>query len=89
MENTTEKRLYQMEEIQLTYKSNVKPSLRPKINGSRDAFDILYRQNAQLARSQFFNFLLVPGESSKINSSVDNCVHKFLADFYIADTLLA
>jgi DNA repair protein RadC len=28
-------------EIQLTYKSNVKPSLRPKISGSRDAFNIL------------------------------------------------
>ena len=41
MENTNEKRLYQVAEIQLTYKSNVKPSLRPKINGSRDAFNIL------------------------------------------------
>jgi len=41
MENTNEKRLYQVAEIQLTYKSNVKPSLRPKITGSRDAFNIL------------------------------------------------
>ena len=41
MENTNEKRLYQVAEIQLTYKSNVKPSLRPKVNGSRDAFNIL------------------------------------------------
>ena len=41
MENTNEKRLYQVAEIQLTYKSDVKPSLRPKINGSRDAFNIL------------------------------------------------
>ena len=30
-----------MAEIQLTYKSTVKPSLRPKITGSRDAFNIL------------------------------------------------
>lgn len=41
MENTKENRQYQVAEIQLTYKSNVKPSLRPKINGSRDAFNIL------------------------------------------------
>jgi DNA repair protein RadC len=41
MENTNEKRLYEVAEIQLTYKSNVKPSLRPKISTSRDAFNIL------------------------------------------------
>ena len=41
MENTNEKRLYQVAEIQLTYKSNVKPSLRPKITGSKDAYDEL------------------------------------------------
>jgi DNA repair protein RadC len=41
MENTNEKRLYQVAEIQLTYKSNVKPSLRPKICTSKDAFNIL------------------------------------------------
>jgi DNA repair protein RadC len=41
MENTNEKRLYQVAEIQLTYKSNVKPSQRPKINSSRDAHNVL------------------------------------------------
>ena len=41
MENTNENKLYQVAEIQLTYKSNVKPSLRPKISTSRDAFNIL------------------------------------------------
>jgi DNA repair protein RadC len=41
MENTNENRLYQVAEIQLTYKSNVKPSLRPKICSSKDAFNIL------------------------------------------------
>ena len=30
-----------MAEIQLTYKSDVKPSLRPKISGSKDAYNIL------------------------------------------------
>ena len=41
MESTNENKLYQVAEIQLTYKSNVKPSQRPRINGSRDAFNIL------------------------------------------------
>lgn len=41
MESTNEKKQYEVAEIQLTYKSNVKPSLRPKINGSREAFNIL------------------------------------------------
>ncbi len=41
MENTNQNKLYHVAEIQLTYKSNVKPSLRPKINTSRDAYTIL------------------------------------------------
>lgn len=41
MENTNEKRQHQVAEIQLTYKSNVKPSLRPKIAGSKDAYNVL------------------------------------------------
>jgi|GEM_PF-5852078 DNA repair protein RadC len=41
MENTNEKGLYQVAEIQLAYKSNVKPSARSKVNGSRDASNIL------------------------------------------------
>jgi DNA repair protein RadC len=41
MESTNQKRLYQVAEIQLTYKSNVKPSLRPKIIASKDAYEIL------------------------------------------------
>lgn len=41
MENTKQTRKYQVAEIQLTYKSNVKPSLRPRINGSLDAYNVL------------------------------------------------
>ena len=41
MENTNEKRLYEVAEIQLSYKSDVKPSLRPKINGAQDAHKVL------------------------------------------------
>ena len=40
MESTKEKRQYQVAEIQLIYKSNVKPSLRPKINCSKDACNV-------------------------------------------------
>lgn len=41
MENTKETRQYQVAEIQLIYKSNVKPSERPKISTSKDARDML------------------------------------------------
>lgn len=40
MENTKETKKYQVAEIQLTYKSNVKPSLRPRIECSRDAYNV-------------------------------------------------
>lgn len=41
MENTNENMLYEVAEIQLSYSGKVKPSLRPKIATSRDAFNIL------------------------------------------------
>lgn len=41
METSNEKQMQQVAEIQLTYKSNVKPSMRPKISGSRDAYEVL------------------------------------------------
>jgi DNA repair protein RadC len=41
MENTNENRLYQVAEIQLTYKSNVKPSLRPKVTTPKDSYNVL------------------------------------------------
>lgn|SRR5690606_1670194 len=41
MESTNHKEMYQVAENQLTYKSNVKPSLRPKITSSRDAYEVL------------------------------------------------
>jgi len=41
MENTKETWLYEVAEIQLSYKSDVKSSLRPKISGSRDAYKVL------------------------------------------------
>ncbi len=41
MESTKEKKQFEVAEIHLTYKSDVKPSMRPKITGSKDAYQIL------------------------------------------------
>src|SRR5687768_9931527 len=41
MESTNENTLFEVSEIQLSYKSKVKASLRPKISSSRDAENIL------------------------------------------------
>lgn len=35
--------LYQIAEVELTYKTNVKPSLRPKITCSQDSYDVLLK----------------------------------------------
>jgi DNA repair protein RadC len=43
MESTNEKTLFEVAEIQLTYKSKVKASLRPKITSSRDAYQVLHK----------------------------------------------
>ncbi len=61
MENTHENRQYQVAEIQLTYKSNVKPSARPKISTSRDAFDILkqYWDDSKIEFIEQFKVMLV------------------------------
>ena len=44
--------MYEVAEIQLTYKSNVKPSLRPKINDSKDAYELL-KENWDASRIEF------------------------------------
>jgi DNA repair protein RadC len=41
MESTNEKTLFEVAEIQLSYKSKVKASLRPKIRSSRDCYEVL------------------------------------------------
>jgi DNA repair protein RadC len=41
MEGTNEKTLFEVAEIQLSYKSKVTASLRPKISSSKDAEDLL------------------------------------------------
>lgn len=40
MESTNVKRQWEVAEIQLAYRSNVKPSQRPKITGSKDAYQV-------------------------------------------------
>ncbi|MBS1545215.1 MAG: JAB domain-containing protein [Bacteroidetes bacterium] len=52
METLNEKQMQQVAEIQLTYKSNVKPSMRPKISGSRDAYEVL-KSNWDPSRIEF------------------------------------
>ena len=41
MESTNQKQMYAVAEIQLTYRSNVKPSLRPIVKVSKDAYNVL------------------------------------------------
>ena len=43
MENTNEKSLLAVSEIQLSYKSQVKPSLRPKVVAPKDSYDVLLK----------------------------------------------
>jgi DNA repair protein RadC len=52
MESTSQNKLYQVAEIQLTYRSNVKPSQRPRITGSQDAFNIL-KENWDQGKIEF------------------------------------
>jgi len=52
MENTNEKKMYEVAEIQLTYKSNVRPSLRPQVNGSKEAYELL-KENWDASRIEF------------------------------------
>jgi DNA repair protein RadC len=42
MENAIKKRQFEVAEIQLSFKSKVKPSQRSKITGSKDAYEILH-----------------------------------------------
>ena len=52
METSNEKAMQQVAEIQITYRSNVKPSLRPKINASKDTYDVLI-QNWDSSKIEF------------------------------------
>lgn len=61
MENTNHQpKQFQVAEIQLTYKSNVRPSLRPKINTSKDAYDVLneYWDETKLELVEQFKVML-------------------------------
>ena len=61
MENTNEKRLYSVAEIQLTHKSDVKSSLRPKITGSKGAYNILLENwdNSKIEFVEQFKVMLL------------------------------
>jgi DNA repair protein RadC len=61
MESINEKTLFEVAEIQLTYKSNVKASLRPKITSSRDAYGVLnkYWDDGKIDFVEQFKVLLL------------------------------
>ena len=61
MENTNAKSLLEVAEIYLTYKSKVKPSLRPKVNASRDAYEILLKNwdGAKIELCEQFKVMLL------------------------------
>ena len=61
MESTNEKTLFEVSEIQLSYKSKVKASLRPKISSSRDAENILrkYWNDDLLELQEEFKIMLL------------------------------
>lgn len=52
METIIEKPIYQVAEIVLSYKSNVKPSLRPKISSSKEGYEVLL-ENWDSSRIEF------------------------------------
>ena len=61
MESTNEKTLFEVAEIQLSYKSKVKASLRPKISRSKDVEDVLrkYWNEDTLELHEQFKILLL------------------------------
>jgi DNA repair protein RadC len=61
MESTNEKTLFEVSEIQLSYRPTVKASLRPKISSPRDAQDILrqYWNDDTLELQEEFKILLL------------------------------
>ena len=61
MESTNEKTLFEVAEIQLSYKSKVKASLRPKISRSKDAEGVLrkYWNEDTLELHEQFKILLL------------------------------
>lgn len=67
MENANEKRRYEVAEIKLTYTSDVRPSLRPKITGSKDAYQILFENwdSSKIEFIQQFKVMLL-NRSNKV-----------------------
>lgn len=61
MENTIEKKNYQVAEIQITYKSAVKPSMRPKVSASKDAYGLLLENwdETKLELNEQFKIMLL------------------------------
>ena len=61
METTNQKKQWEVSEIQLVYSPNIKPSERPKISQSKDAYEILKAcwNNSTLELFEQFKVILV------------------------------
>lgn len=72
METLNEMQLREVAEIRLTYKSQVKPSMRPKISGSKDAYEILKRSwdESQIEFVEQFKIMLL-NRANKVLGIVD------------------
>jgi DNA repair protein RadC len=72
METQIESSLHLVAEIQLTYKSHVKPSQRPKISGSHDVYEILKRNwdDSKIEFVEQFKLILV-NIANKVPGIVD------------------
>jgi DNA repair protein RadC len=53
METTDKRRQFEVAEIQLSYKSKVMPSQRPKITSSKDDYDILLKKLRFILQNYF------------------------------------
>ena len=72
MENTSEKSQFEVAEIQLSYRTNVKPSLRPKINSSVDTHNILLKSwdDSKIEFVEQFKVLLL-NRANKVLGIID------------------
>jgi DNA repair protein RadC len=68
VESTNEKTLFEVSEIQLSYKSNVKASLGPKISSSKDGENILRQlwNDDVIELQEEFNMMLLNRDNKEI-----------------------
>ena len=72
MESTNEKKIFEVAEIQLSYKSKVKASMRPKITGSKDAYHVLFENwdKKKLELQEQFKVMFMKHQQIIVGTSV-------------------